>query len=179
MLEHNRLDLLTLAALTARLLHLAHSGPDAIGDAREALALGHVYARGGLEERARDSYRRALERCRSPRGAYDPIRIEALRALALACRRARRFDEAASSWARAGGDAWLSRRRSCAKPPKRSRFITNTASAIWRWRERFALGSLAALSDGPRPSLAQAVRHRLARIERKMSESAQNGQLLD
>ena len=44
---------------------------------------------------------------------------------------------------------------------------------------RFALGSLAALTGGPRPSLAQAVRHRLARIERKMGESAQNGQLLD
>ena len=48
-LEHNRLDLLTLAALTARLLHLARSGPEAIADPREALALGHVYARGGLE----------------------------------------------------------------------------------------------------------------------------------
>ncbi|MGH9140172.1 MAG: ribonuclease H-like domain-containing protein, partial [Vicinamibacterales bacterium] len=58
-LEHNRLDLLTLAALTARLLNLARSGPDAIADAREALALGHVYARGGLDERARASFRRA------------------------------------------------------------------------------------------------------------------------
>ena len=98
-LEHNRLDLLTLAALTARLLHMARSGPDAIGDAREALALGHVYARGGLDERARASFRRALDRCRSPRGAYDPIRIEALRALALACRRARLHEEAAASLA--------------------------------------------------------------------------------
>ena len=34
--------------------------------------------------------------------------------------------------------------------------------------KRFALGSLAALSVGPRPSLAQAMRHRLARIERKL-----------
>ena len=34
--------------------------------------------------------------------------------------------------------------------------------------KRFALGSLAALSLGPRPSLAQAMRHRLARIERKL-----------
>ena len=53
-LEHNRLDLLTLAALTARLLHLTRSGPDAARDAREALALGHVYARGGSSERARE-----------------------------------------------------------------------------------------------------------------------------
>jgi hypothetical protein len=44
---------------------------------------------------------------------------------------------------------------------------------------RFALGSLAALTDVPRPSLAHAVRHRLARLERKIGNSAQNGHLLD
>src|SRR6185369_9278367 len=79
---------------------------------REALALGHVYERahrqaqgiqspsmdGGLEERARASFRRAIERCRSPRGAYDPIRIDALRALAVACRRARQHEQAARLW---------------------------------------------------------------------------------
>ena len=111
-LEHNRLDLLSLAALTARLLHLTRSGPEAISDPREALALGHVYARAqrqaqgavseshesALEERARASFRRAIDRCRSPRGAYDPIRIDALRALALACRRARQHEQAARLW---------------------------------------------------------------------------------
>ena len=106
-LEHNRLDLLTLAALTARLLHMARSGPAAIADPREALALGHVYARGGLEARGRDSYRRALERCRSPRGAYDPIRLEALRALALAHRRARQHEQAAGVLERIDRDARL------------------------------------------------------------------------
>src|SRR6185295_12040391 len=55
-LEHNRLDLLTLAALTARLLDLARSGAEAVRDAREALALGHVYARAGLDAKARDAY---------------------------------------------------------------------------------------------------------------------------
>ena len=177
-LEHNRLDLLTLAALTARLLHMTRTGPDAIGDAREALALGHVYARGGLEERARAGFRRALDRCRSPRGAHDPIRIDALRALALACRRARRHDEAASSWRE------LAEMRGCPAP-----IVCEATEALAIHHEhrvrdlalarRFALGSLAALTGGPRPSLAQAVRHRLARIERKMGESAQNGQLLD
>ena len=51
-LEHNRLDLLTLAALTGRLLHLTLHGPDAARDAREALALGHVYMRADLVSRA-------------------------------------------------------------------------------------------------------------------------------
>jgi uncharacterized protein len=177
-LEHNRLDLLTLAALTARLLDMARCGPDSIGDPREALALGHVYLRGGLEERARASFQRALDRCRSPRGAYDPIRIEVLRALALACRRARSHDEAAALWRE------LADMRGC--PQALVREATEALAIHHEHRMRdlplarqFALGSLAAASGGPRPSIAEAVRHRLARIERKMGESAQAGRLID
>ena len=47
-LEHNRLDLLSLAGLTARLLDFIRKGPSAARRAREALALGRVYARCGL-----------------------------------------------------------------------------------------------------------------------------------
>ena len=97
-LEHNRRDLLSLAALTARLFHLARSGPEAARDAREAIALGRVYARAGLDDRACDAFSHALDRCRSPRGAFDPLRIDALRLLALARRRTRRHEEAASCW---------------------------------------------------------------------------------
>jgi uncharacterized protein YprB with RNaseH-like and TPR domain len=183
-LEHNRLDLLTLAALTARLLHLTRSGPDAISDPREALALGYVYARGhrqgqgglseandaALEARARASFRRAIDRCRSPRGAYDPIRIDALRALALACRRARQHEQAARLWSE------LVETRGC--PPAVVREATEALAIHHEHRvrdlvsaKRFALGSLAALTGGPRPSLAEAMRHRLARIERKIGKS--------
>jgi uncharacterized protein YprB with RNaseH-like and TPR domain len=177
-LEHNRLDLLTLAALTARLLHLTRSGPDAIGDPREALALGHVYARGGFEERARASFQRAIDRCRSPRGAYDPIRIDALRALALACRRARQHEQAARLWSE------LLETRGCPPPVVREATEALAIHHEHRLRDlvaakRFALGSLAALKEGPRPSYVEATRHRLARIERKMDGLAQNGQLLD
>jgi uncharacterized protein YprB with RNaseH-like and TPR domain len=177
-LEHNRLDLLTLAALTARLLHLARTGPAAITDPREAVALGHVYARGGLEARARESYRRATERCRSPRGAYDPIRIDALRALALTCRRARQHEEAAICWKE------LAEMRGCPAPIMREAAEALAIHHEHRVRDlasakRFTLGGLAAATDGPRPSLVEAMRHRLARIERKLGESARNGQLLD
>jgi uncharacterized protein YprB with RNaseH-like and TPR domain len=177
-LEHNRLDLLTLAALTARLLDMARTGPDTITDPREALALGHIYARGGLEERARASFQRALERCRSPRGAYDPIRIDTLRALALAGRRARRYEEAAASWRE------LLETRGCPAPIMREASEALAIHHEHRARDlplarHFALGSLAALTVGPRPSLAQALRHRLARIDRKMGELEQNGRLLD
>ena len=188
-LEHNRLDLLTLAALTARLLHLASGGPESVTDPREALALGHVYDRAhrlahsastddGLAARARESYRRAIDRCRSPRGAYDPIRIDALRALALACRRDRRHDEAARCWME------LTETRGCPPPIVREAAEALAIHHEHRVRDlalarRFALGSLAALAAGPRPSLSEATRHRLARIERKMGAPAHGGPLLD
>ncbi len=60
-LEHNRLDLLSLAGLTARLLEVVQTGPDAAHDAREALALGVLYARGGHDARALDALQRAVE----------------------------------------------------------------------------------------------------------------------
>ena len=180
-LEHNRLDLLTLAALTARLLHLARNGPDAISDPREALALGYVYARGyrqgqglpnesndaTLEERARASFRRAIDRCRSPRGAYDPIRIDALRALALAYRRARQHEQAARMWSE------LLETRGC--PPLLVREATEALAIHHEHRDRdlgaakaFALRNL---ENGLRPAWTRAARHRLARIERKMTTS--------
>ena len=95
-------------ALTARLLHLVDGGPSTTRDAREALALGRIYARAGLERRAAESFEHALALCdrhvadssvadtpRPKRSASDvPVRVEALRSLALAARRARRFEAA-------------------------------------------------------------------------------------
>ena len=63
--EHNRLDLLSLACLTARLLQLLGDGPEKAGDAHEALALGRVYQRGGLEDRAIEAFERAVALSRS------------------------------------------------------------------------------------------------------------------
>ena len=173
-LEHNRLDLLTLAALTAKLLDMTRTGPDAVADPREALALGHVYARGALEERARLSYRRAIDRCRSPRGAYDPLRIDALRALALACRRARRHDEAASCWSE------LAQMRGCPAPIVRE--ATEALAIHHEHRVRdlesakaFALQSLDTACG---PSWATAARYRLDRLERKMTEGKSEGRSL-
>ena len=164
-LEHNRLDLLTLASLTAQLLHLTRTGPAGARDTREVLALGHVYARAGLEERARAAYRHAIDRCRSPRGAYDPIRIHALRMLALAWRRARRYDEAASCWGE------LLHIRGC--PPLVEREATE-ALAIHHEHRRRDLSSakafaLRSLESGAQPAWRDAVQHRLARLERKMA----------
>jgi hypothetical protein len=179
-LEHNRLDLLTLAALTARLLHMARTGPGAISDPREALALGYVYARGGLGARACDAFRYAVDMTeRSPAtAAMTVMKSDGLRALALMQRRARQYADAAQCWRR------LLDLPGC--PPEIAREAANALAIHHEHRvrdlaqaRRFALGSLAAVTNGLRPSLAQAVRYRLARIERKMGASAQNDLLLD
>ncbi len=164
-LEHNRQDLLTLATLASRLLHLSRVGPGEACNAGEALALGRTYARAGCEDRARDAFVRAIAMSRAPAGAYDPIRIDSLRALALAWRRARRFDQAAQCW-RQVMDV-----RGC--PPHIAREATEALAIHHEHRVRdlaaargFALRGLDA--DVP-PAWTKAVQHRLARLDRKLA----------
>jgi tetratricopeptide (TPR) repeat protein len=166
-LEHNRLDLVALAALTARLFGLARTGPEATRDPREALALGRVYARAGLEDRARAALERALALSRAPAGAHDPVTIETLRALAHAYRRAREFDAAARCWQR------LLETRGCPEPIARE---ASQALAIHNEHRRrdlltarsFALKNLEHAERGMRPAWTQAVQHRLSRLDRKL-----------
>jgi uncharacterized protein YprB with RNaseH-like and TPR domain len=170
-LEHNRLDLLSLAALTSRLLHLACRGAESVRDAREAVALGHVYSRAGLDGRARDAYRKALALCRAPRGAFDTAKIDALRGLALASRRARCYKEAADCWKE------LLAIRGC---PANIAYEANQALAIHnehRLRDltsarSFALLNLEAAEERMRPAWTAAVRHRLGRLDKKMKNES-------
>jgi uncharacterized protein YprB with RNaseH-like and TPR domain len=164
-LEHNRLDLLSLAGLTARLLHLVRAGPGAARDAREVLALGHVYARSGLPDRAGEAYEQAFAT------GTAPVRIDAARALARLFRRARRYDDAAAFWRELLGIP------TC--PPHLAREASEALAVHHEHRARdlaaakaFALQSLGE-SPGSEDARATArnlaVRHRLARIERKMN----------
>jgi uncharacterized protein YprB with RNaseH-like and TPR domain len=229
-LEHNRLDLLSLAGLTARLMHLVAEGPDEAADACEALALGRVYGRSGLEARACEAFERALSMCASVahasgsahggtsmthasaamapiRAAMAPtrapmaptrapmaptrapmaptrapmaptrapmaptpaslalIKIDALRALACAARRARRYEDAAALWRQVLDVAGC---------PQRVAREATAALAIHhehRSRDLAAAKAFAQLSldTGMRPAWNNAVRHRLARIERKIT----------
>jgi uncharacterized protein YprB with RNaseH-like and TPR domain len=174
-LEHNRLDLITLASLTARLLHLTRTGHGAARDAREALALGRVYARNGLDARACAAFGHAV--ALSDRGAKSAstalVKRDSLRVLALTLRRARQFVDAAACWRR------LLDMREC--PPHIAREATEALAVHHEHRERdlaaaraFALRSLEA---GPDPARRDAARHRLARLERKIN-SALPGSLL-
>lgn len=177
-LHHNRLDLLSLAGLTARMFHLVQTGPDAARDAREAVALGRVYRDAGLEERAEQAFERALallQRETSELGTRDQwmaarrreraaLMVEALRSLALLARRQRRYDSAAARW-RA-----LAEFADC--PPHISREAIEALAIYHEHRARdlaaakvFALRGLELEGE---PARGDAARHRLARIERKL-----------
>jgi uncharacterized protein YprB with RNaseH-like and TPR domain len=165
-LEHNRLDLLTLAALTSRLLHIVRLGPSAVRTACEALALGRTYARTGIDDRARDAFTRSIELSRAPAGVFDAVRADALRGLAISWRRARHYDEAARCWQQ------IVDMRGC--PAALAREATE-ALAIHhehRVRDLDAAKTFALLSLGgdAQPAWTRSVQHRLARIERKISE---------
>jgi len=160
-LEHNRLDLLSLAGLTARLLDMVQTGPAAARDAREALALGSVYARGGDAPRSLAALERAVEMDVTARGE---VRIEGLRALAVALRRCRRFADAAVCWRR------LLDEPSCSPQCARDASEALAIHHEHRLRDLTAAKTFAlqSLTHAPAPAWRQAVQHRVARIERRM-----------
>ncbi|MGE0702777.1 MAG: ribonuclease H-like domain-containing protein [Vicinamibacterales bacterium] len=166
-LEHNRMDLLSLAALTARLLRLVNVGAGAAGDAREALALGRIFERAGLLDRAADAYERTLVFAGPRRASLDAIllRAEALRGLALLSRRSRRYDQAADRW------------REILDLPGCPRPLVREAAEALAIHHEHRLGDLVAarsfalrtLDVGLAVRRNDAVRHRLGRLERKMT----------
>jgi uncharacterized protein len=163
--EHNRLDLVSLALMTAEASRLLDDGPSGARTAREALGLGQLYERGGLWDQAREAYAVAA----GVRGSKDPrtdpvTRAEALRCYAIICRRQRRYAEAADGWRRI-----LDFRR-C--PPHIAREATEALAVHHEHRLRdprsarqFALRSLGFEAS---PSRQHATRYRLARLERKL-----------
>jgi hypothetical protein len=158
-LEHNRLDIVSLAMLTARAAQMLEEGPSTAMTSREAFGLGRLYERAGLMDDALASYRRA-----SGAGA-GTVRVEALRAAAITLRRLRRFAEAAATW-----------RDLLAAPqclPAYAREASEALAVHHEHRARdleiardFALQSLSLQGTAARQ---QATRHRLARLDRKLA----------
>jgi uncharacterized protein YprB with RNaseH-like and TPR domain len=166
-LEHNRLDLLTLAALASRLFHFARTGSAGVRTAREALAIGHVFARAGMDTQAREAFERAIALSAAPPGAFDATKIDALRALAVAWRRVRRFDDAARCWEQ------LLAIRGC--PPIVAREANEALAIHHEHRIRdlnaaktFALKGLDSAQPHASVTWTRAVHHRLARLDRKI-----------
>jgi len=176
-LEHNRLDLVSLAAVMARAVELTRHGHEACRDCHEALGLGRVYERAAADDRMfnREGVRSRIEPCyrRGAQSRAAEVRAEALYRLALSHRRARRFGEAAAIW-REILDLTEPKgvQRMTGMRPLR-RFAAEALAIHHEHRDRdldsarelamFALQD----SDGRR---ADDVRHRLARLDRKIAK---------
>ena len=171
--EHNRLDLLSLAALTSIVFELADRGADAARDAHECLALGRLYERAGDAGRADGCYRRAagLEDAAAPaEGRRDQAtRAEALYRLAVRLRRRRQYAEAADAWRRIL-DLDLA-------PGTLLRDASEALAIHHEHRARDFEAALAfarrALDAGPEDdrTARQALNHRLSRLERRLGAS--------
>lgn len=161
-MEHNRLDLLSLAAVLARAIVLITNGPAASTSAQEAYGLARVYERGGEFDNAEAALLRTIEFAKRV-GLEPEVHGEALRRLAWIRRRDRRPHEAAEAW--------------------RELVVLPRCAAALRREAREALAihhehrlkdlqtarahALDLLADGTaNPSR---VRHRLDRIERKLA----------
>jgi uncharacterized protein YprB with RNaseH-like and TPR domain len=158
--EHNRLDLLSLALVTARAAQLLEDGPAAARSGREALGMGRIYERGGMMAEAKSSFARAIEFDH----ADEDLRADALRAYALIARRLRHYDDAAAAWRRVLGLPL------CPRPIERE---ASEALAVHLEHRRCDLGSardftMRLLQVDESVPRRQAAQYRLARLDRKL-----------
>jgi uncharacterized protein len=182
-LEHNRLDLVSLAAVMSKGLQLARDGDSACRDCGEALALGRVYERAAADDRlpSRSTTATRAEACyrRAAESSAADVRGEALYRLALRHRRERRFAEAAVLWREVIELTEPRAVRRIAGLAELRRFAVEALAIHREHRERdltsareLALFALEE-SDGRR---ADGIRHRLARLNKKLAQKT-NAQL--
>jgi hypothetical protein len=159
-LQHNRLDLLSLAVLMARAQRLVREGPGAAADARECAALGRIYERAGRLADAERAYRAAADHPVGDRASGEL----AWHAIARLLRRRKRHGEAA--------EAWRQLLRHTDRRSLRGREAVEALAVHHEHRERdlvlaraLAQRALAAARD---EAGRAALRHRLARLDRKL-----------
>jgi len=102
-LEHNRLDVVSLAALLAFCCGWIEDGPT--GDARDHYGLARVFERAAVYDRSEAHYRRVVDE------GEGPLRVRSLRRLAARAKRARDHAAALPLWEEAArsGDGWALR----------------------------------------------------------------------
>jgi len=162
-LEHNRLDLVSLAMVLARVLTLVERGPAATADPYECLGLARLYDRAGRADDADAAYVRAIERLEHV--GRDPESCgEALRRLAWCRRRAGRAADATDAWQR------LADLPRC--PPALRREAREALAIHHEHRARDLEQARAhaerLLTEQPGGRWREAAEHRLRRIERKL-----------
>jgi hypothetical protein len=161
-LDHNRHDLLSLAAVTAHACWLAKEGPLACREPGEQCGLGGLYERAGDVARAIEAYEMAV--CSTDR---DVRRLASAR-LAVLLRRDKRFDDAAAAWQRVlslaadGGDRLTTLERRAAE----ALAIHHEHRARDLPRARRYAEVLCGQASG---RAANDAAHRLSRLNRKIS----------
>jgi hypothetical protein len=178
-LEHNRLDLVSLAAVMARAVRLAREGHTACRDAAEALALGRVFERAGTDDRfharahalarAEQCYTCALE------SRAAEVKGEALYRLGIRHRRERRFTEAAAIWREVIELTEPRGIRRIGPLGELRRFATEALAIHHEHREGDLTGARELALFGLQEAAgrrADGMRHRLARLDRKISRAA-------
>ena len=161
-MEHNRLDLVSLAALLARAIVLVTRGPSAAMTAQEAYGLARVYERGGAYENAEASLLRTIEFAKRV-GGEPEVHAEALRRLAWIRRRDRRPHEAAEAW------------NELAVLPRCAAALRREAKEALAIHHEHRLKDLQAARQHALDLLAEGVanrarvQHRLDRLERKLA----------
>ena len=157
-LEHNRLDLLSLAVVTMATCRLISNGPAGARDAYECVALGRVFEHAGDPVRAEECYARAV-------ALHAPApRVEALHRLAVLHRRARRYGEAARLWEE------VTAVENAASRVAREALRALAIHHEHRERDYLAARTYAqrALDTEWNAQRRRQVEHRLARLERKL-----------
>jgi uncharacterized protein YprB with RNaseH-like and TPR domain len=122
-LEHNRLDVLSLAALAALACQWVEGGH--AEDPRDVYCLGRVLERAALYERSEEQYRRLLTQ------APGPVRTASLLRLAARAKKAGQMETAVAYWEEAAqsGD-WLALRELALHHEHRSRDLPAALSAV-------------------------------------------------
>ncbi|HEV7503219.1 MAG TPA: ribonuclease H-like domain-containing protein, partial [Vicinamibacteria bacterium] len=122
-LEHNRLDVLSLAALAALACQWVEGGH--AEDPRDVYCLARVLERASLFERSEEQYRRLLDQ------APGPVRTASLLRLAARAKKAGQMETAVAYWEEAAqsGD-WFALRELALHHEHRSRDLPAALSAV-------------------------------------------------
>ncbi len=163
-LEHNRLDLVSLVAVMARVIRMIEQGPSSTNTPQECLGLARIYERAGAADNAEATLLRAIDMAERL-GTEPEAQADALRRLAWSRRRAGRFRESADAW-RVLADL--------PRCPALLRREAREALAIFHEHRSRDLGTARALvldvlSDGPEGRRRDAAEYRLRRLDRKIS----------
>ena len=171
---HNALDIVSMAALLCRMCDV-FDDPDAGGVQHGAdwLSLGAVFEGAGDCDRATDAYHRALA-CRLPPELHEQARER----LSQLCKRQGAWDQAVEAWAAAVANGTARRLYPYLELAKYYEHRARDYSAaiqtvrqavvlVESWRIRpDSLNQAATLTD---------LRHRLARLERKLAQQGEAG----